>query len=105
MILELTRGQPMLRLGLGRIIHNAPSSGGGGILHSNREGQRSSTVGSPSMARYITGRDGTIFCQDFVMFVYLDDVNPGDGGVCMIAGSHKARFERPPGLFGTWVRA
>lgn len=104
-IMELTRGQPMVRLGLGRIIHDSPGgSSGGGMLHSNREGQRSSTVGSPSMARYIAGRDGTIYCQDFVMFVYLDDVEPGDGGVCLVAGSHKARFERPTSLFGTYLR-
>ena len=88
-IMELTRGQPMVRLFQG--MHNAPGSGGGAILHSNREGQRSSTVGSPSMAKYIVGRDGTIFCQDFVVFVYLDDVNAGDGGVCMVPASHKVR--------------
>ena len=64
-VMELTRGQPMIRLGGG--IHNAPGSGGGGMLHSNREGQRSSTVGSPSMARYEV-RDGRIFCQDFLIF-------------------------------------
>ena len=101
-VMELTRGQPMVRLGFGSVIHNAPSSGGGGMLHSNREGQRSSTVGSPSMARYEVGRDGTIFCQDFVVFCYLEDVNAGDGGVCLISASHKARFERPPTLFGTF---
>ena len=88
-IMELTRGQPMVRLFQG--MHNAPGSGGGAMLHSNREGQRSSTVGSPSMAKYIVGRDGTIFCQDFVVFVYLDDVNAGDGGVCMVPASHKVR--------------
>eukprot|EP01050_Picozoa_sp_SAG11_P052244 SAG11_NODE_30161_length_303_cov_1.269608_2_plen_34_part_01 len=32
---------------------------------------------------------------DFGMFVYLDDVQPGDGGLLLIAGSHKANFERP----------
>ena len=69
-VMELTRGQPMIRLGGG--IHNAPGSGGGGMLHSNREGQRSSTVGSPSMARYEV-RDGRIFCQDFLIFCCASD--------------------------------
>jgi hypothetical protein len=39
---------------------------------------------------------------DFGMFVYLDDVNPGDGGLLMVAGSHKANFERPPSIGGTY---
>jgi hypothetical protein len=51
-VLELTRNQPMIRLGIG--IHDAPRSGGGGMLHCNREFQRSSALGSSSMASYST---------------------------------------------------
>ena len=29
----------------------------------------------------------------------MSDVNEGDGGLLVIEGSHKAAFERPPGLF------
>ena len=65
-VLELTGGQPMMRLGIG--LHDAPHSGGGGMLHCNREFQRSSAVGSPSMASYSV-RDGRILCADFGMFV------------------------------------
>jgi hypothetical protein len=38
----------MVRLGTG--IHNTPQSGGGSMLHYNREVQRNSTIGSPAMA-------------------------------------------------------
>ena len=97
-VLELTRNQPRVRLGIG--IHDAPHAGGGGVLHCNREYQRSSTVGSSSMASYWT--DGqTIAMTDFGMFVYLNDVNPGDGGLLMVHGSayHEAlplsAYEQP----------
>eukprot|EP01047_Picozoa_sp_COSAG01_P055948 COSAG01_NODE_6286_length_3753_cov_2.422003_3_plen_160_part_00 len=32
------------------------------------------------------------------MFVYLSDVEEGDGGLLVIEGSHKASFERTPGM-------
>ena len=99
-VLELTRGQPMMRLGIG--LHDAPRSGGGGMLHCNREAQRSSAVNSMSMASYSVLQDGTIFAVDFGMFVYLDSVQPGDGGLLMVNGSHKARFERPPSVGSTY---
>jgi ectoine hydroxylase-related dioxygenase (phytanoyl-CoA dioxygenase family) len=35
----------------------------------------------------------------FVAFVYLTDVFPGDGGLVVIPGSHKAEVERPKSLF------
>lgn len=99
-VLELTRSQPMVRIGSG--IHNAPHSGGGGQLHCNGEVQRSSCQGSPSMASYGV-KNGKI-CADFVMFVYLDTVNAGDGGLLLVPGTHKAQFERPAGLFDTYGR-
>eukprot|EP01051_Picozoa_sp_SAG22_P008035 SAG22_NODE_591_length_8819_cov_3.667737_6_plen_354_part_00 len=89
----------MMRLGIG--LHDAPHSGGGGMLHCNREAQRSSTVGSPSMAAYSVV-DGKPFMTDFGMFVYLDTVQPGDGGLVMLHGSHKSSFERPPSVGGTY---
>ena len=33
-------------------------------------------------------KDGYIFCNDLVFFFYLTDVNPGDGGLIVIPGSH-----------------
>ena len=100
-VLELTRGQPMMRLGIG--LHEAPHQGGGGMLHCNGEFQRSSAVGSPSMASYSVV-NGRIYCADFGMFVYLDTVEPGDGGLLLVNGSHKSSFERPPSVGGSYGR-
>ena len=44
-------------------------------------------------------RDGQIHCNDFVVFFYFADVHPGDGGLVVLPGSHKANFERPEGIF------
>ena len=43
-------------------------------------------------------KDGRIFCNDLVFFFYLTDVNPGDGGLIVIPGSHKSQFGRPDEL-------
>ena len=48
-------------------------------------------------------RDGRIFCNHIVAFPYLTDVNPGDGGLLVVPGSHKSNFERPPGLFNEGI--
>ena len=61
-------------------------------LHSAREGA------GPDMPHYIC-RDGKVYHDFFVIFFYLTDVFPGDGGLIVVPGSHKAEFERPPGLF------
>ena len=34
-----------------------------------------------------------------MVFPYLDDVHPGDGGLLVLPGSHKSQFDRPPQLF------
>jgi ectoine hydroxylase-related dioxygenase (phytanoyl-CoA dioxygenase family) len=106
-VLELTNGKPMMRHSFG--IHNPPLAAGaapsaGGPLHCNRESHRSSVVGSPSLARYEI-RDGHPYCTDFVCFVYLDTVEPGDGGLMVIPGSMKSQFERPAEMFGAYGRA
>ena len=44
-------------------------------------------------------REGRIFCDEFVIFPYFDDVFPGDGGLLVVPGSHKASFDRPDSLF------
>ena len=44
-------------------------------------------------------RDGRIFCDTFVVFVYLSDVFPGDGGLIALPGSHKTTFDRPTDYF------
>jgi len=54
-------------------------------------------------ARVLTPERGRIFYDDFVIFPYFDDVFPGDGGLLVVPGSHKAEFERPPSLFNGGV--
>ena len=44
-------------------------------------------------------KNGRIFCDNFVIFPYLTDVYPGDGGLIVVPGSHKSHFERPRDLF------
>ena len=44
-------------------------------------------------------RDGRILCTDFVVFFYLTEVRPGDGGLLVVPGSHKSSLRRPPELF------
>ena len=106
-VLELTNGKPMMRHSFG--IHNPPLEAGaqpgqGSPLHCNRESHRSSIFGSPSLARYEV-RSGRPYCTDFVCFVYLDAVQPGDGGLLVIPGSFKSQFERPAEMFGAYGRA
>ena len=62
-------------------------------LHCAREGG-----GGPEMPRYFC-QDEQIYCDFFVVFFYLTDVIPGDGGLVVIPGSHKSEFLRPPDLF------
>jgi ectoine hydroxylase-related dioxygenase (phytanoyl-CoA dioxygenase family) len=44
-------------------------------------------------------RDGHILCNDFVVFFYLSEVRPGDGGLLLVPGSHKSALSRPPEMF------
>ena len=48
--------------------------------------------------RYET-KDGRIYCDDLVAFFYFTDVFPGDGGLLVVPGSHKASFPRPKTMF------
>ena len=44
-------------------------------------------------------RNEQIFCNDIAVFFYFTDVWPGDGGLVVLPGSHKAEFDRPEGIF------
>ena len=52
----------------------------------------------PDIRRYFIDGD-KIRCTDFIFFFYLSDVFPGDGGLIVLPGSHKAEFERPQDMF------
>lgn len=67
-----------------------PSGANPGGLHCAREGRH-------WLTRYEV-KNQQIYCNDFVAFFYLTDVNPGDGGLIVIPGSHKSQFERPEDL-------
>lgn len=88
-IMELTNGKP--RLCSGTMTVDMPGREGGG-LHCARDDY------GWEATRYEV-RDGRIYCDDFVVFPYLDDVYPGDGGLIVVPGSHKSNFERPRTLF------
>ena len=90
-VLELTNGKPMLASGT--LMVDDPNGHTEAVpLHSARE-----DYGFES-ARYEIRQD-RIYCDDFVVFPYLDNVHPGDGGLLVIPGSHKSQFTRPPQLF------
>lgn len=40
-----------------------------------------------------------IYCDWATFFVYLTDVRPGDGGLLVVPGAHRASFIYPPELF------
>ena len=52
----------------------------------------------PDVRRYYL-ENGQVRCTDFIFFFYLSDVFPGDGGLIVLPGSHKAHFDRPRGMF------
>lgn len=90
-VLEFTNGRP--RLGSGTLQADAPGLHTEALnLHCARD-----DFGWES-TRYEV-RHGRIYCDDFVVFPYLDDVYPGDGGLLVVPGSHKSQFERPRQLF------
>ena len=89
-IKELTSDKP--RLYNGTLAVNTHKHDYFGVWHCAREGYGWQST------RYEV-RDNRIYCDMFIAFVYLTDVLPGDGGLVVIPGSHKAGFERPANLF------
>jgi hypothetical protein len=102
LVKEFTANQPRLVSGtLSFQVHDpkrtppdSPNTNPAG-LHCAREGRAWGTryeVGSDSQG------EGKIFCAPLVVFFYLSDVEPGDGGLIVLPGSHKSQFTRPDGL-------
>lgn len=88
-IREFTNGRPQLS-GSGLTVNR---QGEGTLqLHCARE-----DFGF-DVARYEC-RDNRIYCDDFVVFFYLTEVRPGDGGLVVVPGSHKSNLDRPAALF------
>ena len=57
-----------------------PSRVGSG-WHCAAEGNGNREGGGHELARVETTDRGTLYCTNFVVFPYLDDVHPGDGWV------------------------
>lgn len=87
-ICDLTHDKP--RFGSGTLLIDRQNEGT--HLHCAREDWEGPGT------RY-TIEDGRIFCDNLVVFPYLTDVFPGDGGLIVVPGSHKSQFERPRDLF------
>ena len=94
-IKELSGGMP--RLGGGNMMvdfHGKPFH----PLHSGREGaQKRSMVDG----RHYFIQDELIRCNDLVVFFYLTDLFPGDGGLMVLPGSHKSHFAKPKDMYYT----
>ena len=93
---ELTNNKPRLVSGTLRVNPPASSSSSALRLHCARDDWGWDSV------RYEV-RDGHIYCDDLVIFPYLTDVHPGDGGLLVVPGSHKCMFARPSELFNNSV--
>ena len=116
-ILELTDGKPKLLHESGTLFWedesrsdvkdkdsydpardiNVSVAGKDGVhLHCGREGLFQSEMQfSPHNCGYFEQHHGRLHCGNFAVFVYLSDVEEGDGGLLVVEGSHKASFERP----------
>ena len=91
-VTELTRGRPRLASGTLQVDDASEGASEAMRLHCARDDFGWDAI------RYEV-RDGRIFCDHTVVFPYLSDVHPGDGGLLVVPGSHKSMFERPPELF------
>ena len=56
------------------------------------------SMGTFTGSTYYVYQNGQMRCGLVVCQFYLSDVNPGDGGLCVVPGSHKANFPHPEGL-------
>ncbi len=92
-LLELTGGKPKLNGGNMMVdVHGYPFH----PLHSGHETTKNQD--QPGWRRTFV-KDGKIYNNDLVFFFYLTDVFPGDGGLIVVPGSHKANFVRVKGFF------
>ena len=91
LVVELTNDRP--RLTTGNLRDQTHEESYFGRLHCAREGG-----GGPEMPTYFV-QDSRMYSNFLVVFVYLTDVFPSDGGLIVVPGSHKSQLPRPDGLF------
>ena len=89
---ELTDDRPRLTSGNLMVdVHGKP-------FHPLHAGVHGPPPLNPEAGRYSTV-GGKIQCNDLVFFFYLTDVHPGDGGLIVVPGSHKANFPHEKDYF------
>jgi hypothetical protein len=112
-ILELTGGEPWMQ-GAVTLYDDFSRGNGhamGGFMHCKRDAQKrnpdaldrggSDPAGYTEPVYCRAREDGTVECDNFVVFPYFDDVGPDDGGIFLLPGSHKSPLPRPETLFGS----
>ena len=83
--------------------HATDNPAAGGLMHSAREGPDFEDIlGKNSVKFSGSDEEGFLRCSNFLCFWNLDDVSPDDGGLLLVPGSHKSRFERPHSAFGSF---
>ena len=85
-VLELTAGKPQLNGPGTMIVDDAvhtPTKGGPG-LHCAREAYGTSKANVT--VEFSADGEDKLRCNNFVVFPYLDDVKPGDGGLVVLPG-------------------
>ena len=87
---ELTDSRP--RFTSGTLAHNRH----GHMFHPLHAG--ATPAHRPDTRRWYID-DGKLRHTDFICFFYLTDVHPGDGGLVILPGSHKAEFDKPADMF------
>ena len=111
-VLELTDGRPGLSTGT-MIVDDAALGQAhqqGSHLHCAREDVEG-IVNPGRSPSNVAPFEGSCYCQrdpnsdrirsdNFVVFPYLDSVAEGEGGLVVLPGSHKSKFNRPAHLFG-----
>jgi ectoine hydroxylase-related dioxygenase (phytanoyl-CoA dioxygenase family) len=101
-LVDHPRTMPLLRAILGegmRLDHSyAIFMRKNAIASSSHHLHNGGTPFDPS--QYYLVRDGQIFSTLVVVSFALTDVKPGDGGFCVIPGSHKSNFPLPKTISG-----
>ena len=85
-VMELTGGRPQLAMGTLQVDGPPSQNFHAEGLSLHRAGDESKPGTGPQIG---TGADGRMYCNDMVFFPYLDDVNPGDGGLVVLPGSRE----------------
>ena len=109
-VLELTDGKPKMVASSGTLWHEdtaaaaagandaAATSGAHGVrLHCARE-----STGWETSAAIFDAKNGRIQVGHALVFIYLEGIAAGEGGLLVVPGSHKSNFERVDSAHGVY---